>query len=128
MTGGNESDIIKEKAVFIDNVTGESATIDDNKFVKYSLDSEKQPDKARAFKEALGFEKSNYQLLKKQIIEKFDRNKLKYRGEVEQGSLYYLIYEIQGVNGKTAKVMTSWIDDINDKMDFHMTSVYVDKR
>ena len=109
------------------NVTGKTATIDKRKFTEYALDPVNHPDKARAFKEALGFDKSNYQLLEKQIREKFDRNNLVYKMTNEQGDLYSLLLTIAGVNGKTAKVMTGWIDDKNDKRDFHLTSVYVDK-
>lgn len=108
-------------------MTGDTAVIDKRKFIEYALNPRKQPDKARVFKEALGFELSNYQLLEKQIREKFDRAKLIVKGRNEQGTLYEMVLRIAGVNGKSAKVMTSWIDDECDKMDFHLTSCYVDK-
>lgn len=109
------------------NVTGKTATIDKRKFTEYALDPVNQPDKARAFKEALGFDKSNYQLLEKQIREKFDRKKLRARGKNDYGQKYDMELTITGVNKKSAKVLTSWLDDDKKAMDFHMTSIYVNK-
>lgn len=115
------------KRVGINNVTGDNAVVDERKFTEYALNPEKQPDKARAFKSALGFDLNNYDILEKNIREGFDRNMLVEKGDNEQGRKYELIYEMTGVNGKTAKVLTSWLDDINDQKDFHLTSLYVDK-
>ncbi len=36
-----------------------------------------------------------------------------------------MLHNLKGIDGKTALVLTSWIDDVNDKKDFHLTSVYV---
>lgn len=129
-SGGQESDSSKspkseDKTVGIENVTGKTATIDERKFTEYALNPEKQPDKAKAFKEALGYDMTNYQELEKQIRDTFDRDKLQENGERAQGKLYKRLLKIEGPNGKTANVMTSWIDDVNDKNDFHLTSIYV---
>ena len=129
--GGKESDSSKspkseDKTVGIENVTGKTATIDKRKFTEYALNPEKQPDKARAFKDALGYDMTNYQQLEAQIREKFDREKMKYKADSGYGKKYELQMELQGANGKKAKVMTGWIDDAV-KNDFHLTSVYVDK-
>ena len=125
MTSNAESGIIK--TVGINNVTGESATIDERKFTEYALNPEKQPDKAKAFESALGYNLNNYDLLEKQLREGFDRKKLVEKGHNAQGNKYELLYKITGVNGKTAKVLTAWLDDLNDQKDFHLTSLYVDK-
>lgn len=125
--GKSDGKSLSKAKISAKNVTGKTAVIDKRKFTEYALDPEKQPDKAKAFKEALGFDKSNYQLLEKQIREKFDKNNLVYKMTNGQGDLYALPLMVSGVNGKTAKVMTGWIDDKNDKCDFHLTSVYVDK-
>ena len=129
-SSGQESDSSKspkseDKTVGIENVTGKTATIDKRKFTEYALNPEKQPDKAKAFKEALGYDMTNYQELEKQIRDTFDRDKLQENGERAQGKLYKRLLKIEGPNGKTANVMTSWIDDVNDKNDFHLTSIYV---
>lgn len=126
--GGHDSgsgETSKETNASIDNVTGKTATIDKRKFTEYALNPEKQPDKARAFKEYLGYDLSNYDELEQQIRNTFDREKLQENGERAQGKLYKRLVELQGPNGKTANVMTSWIDDVNDKKDFHLTSIYV---
>lgn len=117
-------DIMK---IGIDNVTGETATIDKEKFTEYALNPQKQPDKAKAFKEALGYDLSNYQLLEKEIRKQFNKDKLIPKDENKQGKKYKLVMNIPGVNGKTAKVLTAWIDDVNDKKDFHLTTLYIDK-
>lgn len=123
----NGANGVKIKTVGINNVTGENATIDKRKFTEYALNPEKQPDKARAFETALGYNLNNYELLENQIRENFIRDKLIEKGHNLQGDKYELHYEITGVNGKTAKVLTAWLDDINDQKDFHLTSLYVDK-
>lgn len=120
-SGGQSGD----KTVGIENVTGKTAAIDKRKFTEYALNPEKQPDKARAFKEYLGYDLSNSDELEQQIRNTFDREKLQENGERAQGKLYKRLIELQGPNGKTANVMTSWIDDVNDKKDFHLTSIYV---
>lgn len=125
LTNGENSG--KIKTVGVNNVTGENATIDKRKFTEYALNPEKQPDKAKAFESALGYNLNNYDLLEEKIREDFDRKKLIGKGQNTQGDKYELHYEITGVNGKTAKVLTSWLDDVNDKKDFHLTSLYVDK-
>ncbi len=125
LTNGENSG--KIKTVGVNNVTGENATIDKRKFTEYALNPEKQPDKAKAFESALGYNLNNYDLLEEKIREDFDRKKLIGKGQNAQGDKYELHYEITGVNGKTAKVLTSWLDDVNDKKDFHLTSLYVDK-
>lgn len=112
------------KIVSIENVTGETATINERKFTEYALNPIKQPDKARAFKEALGYDLSNYQLLEKQLMKNFDKTSLKFKGSDEYGKKYELLYVLTGENGKTAKVMTGWIDDSND---FRLVTLYVDK-
>ncbi|WP_295077324.1 DUF6883 domain-containing protein [Ruminococcus sp.] len=122
--GANDGKI---KIVGINNVTGENATIDKRKFIEYALNPEKQPDKAKAFESALGYNLDNYELLEEQIRGNFVREKLIEKGHNPQGDKYELHYEITGVNGKTAKVLTAWLDDINEQKGFHLTSLYVDK-
>lgn len=44
------------------------------KFTEYALDPTKQPDKARAFREALGYTKANYQDLIDNINRSLEKN------------------------------------------------------
>ena len=122
--GKSDGKSLPKAKISAKNVTGKTAVIDKRKFTEYALDPEKQPDKAKAFKEALGFDKSNYQLLERQIREKFDREKLHLKCSDDYGDRYQLLYVVSGVNKKTAKVMTGWIDDGSE---FRLTSIYVDK-
>ena len=124
--GGSSNGGAGKKKISIENVTGETAVIDKRKFTEYALNPEKQPDKAKAFKDALGYDLSNYSQLEAQIREEFDREKLKYKTDSGYGKKYEQQMKLKGVNGKSAKVMTGWIDDVV-KNDFHLTSVYVDK-
>lgn len=99
--------------------------IPDEKMVDYALNPLKAPDKAKAFKSALGYDQSNYELLKRNILDHIDESKLVEKGDSGYGMRYECIIEITGENGKKANVLTAWIQDDNDK---RLTSVYVTKR
>ena len=85
----------------------------------------KAPDKAKAFKEALGYDQSNYELLKQNILDHIDESKMVEKGDSGYGMRYECIMEITGENGKKANVLTAWIQDGDNK---RLTSVYVTKR
>lgn len=95
------------------------------KFTKYALDAEKCPDKAYAFKEALGYTKDNYQKLIDDIEQNLDESKLVERGDGGYGMRYQQVMKLKGKNGKEANVLTAWVEE-ND--DFRLTSVYVTKK
>lgn len=118
IANSEKSDIIKNK---ISNAT----IVPDEKFLKYSLNMDKAPDKAKAFKSALGYDQSNYKELKQKIERAIDESKFVEKGDSGYGMRYEYIIEITGANGKKANVLTAWIQDGNDK---RMTSVYVTKR
>lgn len=86
--------------------------IDDNKFLKYSLDmdSPRGKDKAIAYKRGLGFDKTNYSLLKKQIVEKITSGKYTYVKSFadDYGVHYTFELPIQGPNGKTKIVVVAF--------------------
>ena len=102
------------------------AKIPEEKLSSYSLDFIKQPDKAKAFKEALGYTKENMGELKAAIEGAFDESKLKYKGTTQYGDLYEQVFELVGPNGKKANVLSSWIKKPDE--DYSMTSVYVTKK
>lgn len=97
------------------------------KFTKYALNENLSPDKARAFKDALGFTKENCDVLIEQIIHLTDIDKFKFKRHNKYGILYEQVVEIIGINGKTANVCTGWIKRMENK-EISLTSVYVTKK
>lgn len=101
------------------------AKIPKEKFINYALDPVRQPDKAKAFKEALGYTLENYQELIDNISSHLDKKKLVEKGDSGYGMRYEYIMRLQGPNGKEANVLTGWIQDGGD---IRLTSVYVTKK
>ena len=101
------------------------AKIPEAKLIKYALDYEKAPDKAKAFELALGYTKKNYQELISNINDHLDKSKLIEKGDSGYGMRYEYIMRLKGPNGKEANVLTAWIDDEDD---IRLTSVYVTKK
>ena len=104
----------------------EEAVIPNSKFLDYALNVEKQPDKARTFNTALGYSQDNAEKLIEQIKENLGKFPAKHKGNKGYGNIYEVIMELPGANGKSAKVLTAWIDDITNG-EMRLTSVYVDK-
>lgn len=101
------------------------AKMPEEKFTKYSLNPLKEPNKAKAFKEALGYDLDNYNELMDNINSHIDEKKFVEKGDSGHGMRYEYIIELTGANGKKANVLTAWIDDKEDK---RLTSVYVTKK
>ena len=130
----------KWKETFVDGGKGlTTAVVDDimtlphyecvvmleSKFLQYALNPEKAPDKARAFKEALGYDLSNYKELMDNIRQNLPRHEAKPKGDKGWGMTYEVIMMLEGPNGKRAKVLTAWIDDkLNGEM--RLTTVHID--
>ncbi len=96
------------------------------KFTKYALNSKRQPHKALAFELALGYNIDNVDKLIKNIKANLNRYPAKAKGNKGFGELYEVALKLTGENGKTARVLTGWIDDtVSGEM--RLTSVYVDK-
>ena len=87
------------------------AKIPDEKLTEYALNFEHPTgkEKAKAFKEALGYTKESYTDLKTKILDSFDEKELVYKREDKYGKRYEQIMQITGPNGKTANVLTAWI-------------------
>ena len=101
--------------------------IDVNKFTQYALNPEKEPNKAKAFKEALGYDLSNADKLIKNIkdnVHNFDAVK---KGHTEYGEKYEVLMTLIGENGKKANVKTAWIVDDNTGKT-RLVSPYVTKK
>lgn len=95
------------------------------KFTEYSLNPLKAPDKAEAFQSALGYNLDNYTELMKNIEEHIDESKFVQKGDNGHGMLYEYIMNLTGPNGKSANVLTAWIQDGNEK---RLVSAYVTKK
>ena len=95
------------------------------KLVGYALDPQKAPDKAKAFELALGYTKDNAAELLQSIFDNADESRFVEKGDSGFGMRYEYIMELEGHNGKKARVVTAWIRE-NGKL--RLTSVYVTGR
>lgn len=121
-----ESDIIKTKKPLEINIQL-FAKIPKEKFTMYALDPVKQPDKAKAFKEALGYTKENYQDLIDNIQNNLKEDFMVLKNKDKFGKRYEYVMELTGANGRKANVCTGWIKE-NDSSEPRMTSAYVTKK
>jgi hypothetical protein len=96
-----------------------------DKFVGYALNPDKAPDKARAFKQALGYDLDNYTELMLNIEAHIDESKFVPKDDIGYGRRYEYVVELEGPNGKKANVLTAWIQDGEEK---RLTSVYVTEK
>ena len=87
------------------------AVIPIEKFTKYALDYSKDPNKAAAFEVALGYTQDNADSLIANISCKLADFPATPRGDKGYGMTYEVVMDITGPNGKTARVLTAWIDD-----------------
>ena len=103
------------------------AVIPIEKFTMYALNPSKDKDKAIAFDLALGYNVDNVEKLIEQIRTKLDKFPVTVKEDMGYGTRYEVLIGIVGVNGKTANVLTGWIDDVfNGEM--RLTTVYVDRK
>lgn len=103
------------------------AVIPKEKFTEYALNLERDYDKAKAFQLALGYTIENVDELIEQIHEKLPQYDAVEKGDRGWGMTYEVVVDIKGPNGKTAKVLTAWIDD-KDNGEMRLTTVHVDNR
>lgn len=94
------------------------AVITRAKLEKYALDpnhvasvagKSSGKDKAALFKSILGFEPSNWELLKQDILDQLPFYEACYRGTTIYGREYTVVMSIVGPNGNSADVLTGWI-------------------
>ena len=95
------------------------------KFTKYALNIEKDPDKAIAFELALGYTLDNVEKLIENIKNNLDKFPATQKENKGYGDTYEVIMDITGENGKTAKVLTAWIDD-KSKNEMRLVTVHID--
>lgn len=103
----------------------ENVVIPVEKFTEYILNPEKDPDKSITFKKALGYTLANYHNLIENIKANMYKFPAKAKGNKGHGELYEVIMEIKGENGKTARVLTAWMDD-RSKNELRLITAHVD--
>lgn len=103
------------------------AEVPRSKIEGYALNEAHEPDgkhKARVFKSALGFDQSNWELLKQRILDELPYQEAKATQTSQWGSSYVVDLPIVGPNGNTAKVRTVWL--FKTRADFpSLITVYV---
>lgn len=90
----------------------ERAEIPRSKIEGYALNPANEPEgkhKARVFKSALGFDQSNWELLKQRILDELPYQEAEATQTSQWGSSYVVDLPIEGPNGNTAKVRTVWL-------------------
>ncbi|MDR0859012.1 MAG: hypothetical protein LBN97_08280 [Oscillospiraceae bacterium] len=97
------------------------------KLKDHYLNPDKEKDKAEAFKLALGYTSEHSELLIFQVLENLRVCEAIPKGDNGWGLTYEVVMNLTGANGKTARVITAWIDDkVNNEM--RLTAVYIDGR
>jgi len=97
------------------------------KFTEYALNPNKQPNKALAFDLALGYNLGNAEKLIENIRANLGKFPYKQKGNNGYGNLYEVAMDLTGENGKTARVLTGWIENETTGV-IRLTSVYVDRK
>jgi hypothetical protein len=89
---------------------GERAVIEDSKLVGYALNphNERGQHKARVFAQVLGFNLSNWKLLKQAIVEALPTRPALLTSETAFGKKYEVVLPITGPNGRTVDVRSIW--------------------
>lgn len=103
----------------------ENSVIPKAKFTEYALNPVKDPNKAKAFELALGYTAENADHLIEQIRSNLPLYKAVEKGDRGYGMTYEVIMDVTGPNGKTAKVLTAWIDDRSNG-EMRLTTIHVD--
>jgi len=104
----------------------EEAVIPLEKFTGYALNPVADPDKAISFYIALGYYKGNASMLIANIRHNLSKYPAIPKGDKGYGMRYEVVMWLTGPNGKVAKVLTGWIDDIRNG-EMRLTTVHVDK-
>jgi hypothetical protein len=97
-----------------------------DKFTLHCLNPWRQPDKARAFEKSLGYNLTNYQLLIDNIKDNIDKFDAVSKGNYGHGEQYEVVLYLTGPNGKSAFVLTAWIDD-TVKGEMRLITAHIDK-
>jgi hypothetical protein len=102
------------------------ATIPTAKLVSYALDlsHERGRHKARVFASALSIRASDWRYLRDQILAKLPEGEVRSTRITPFGIAYEVIVMIDGLNGRTVPVVTTWMVATNAAP--RLTSTWVD--
>ena len=104
----------------------ETHSIAEPKLKRYALDPERQPNKAEAFRLALGYTSEDSEEVAAKVYEYVADYEPEYRDETPHGKRYTTQMVMTGKNGKKAKVKVGWIID-NGADTMRLTTVFVDE-
>ena len=96
------------------------------KFTHYILNAKNSNGKHVAFERALGYSLRNYSDLIENIRHNIKNFPAKTHPDKGHGTRYSIEMTLRGANGKTARVITAWIND-NKTNQMRLTSAYVKK-
>ena len=105
----------------------ENVEIKREKFTEYALNPLKEPNKAKAFKEALGYTLDNADELIENIYSNIANYNAVEKSDNGYGVRYEILMTLTGANGKKANVKTAWIVDKKTGKT-RLTSAYVTKK
>ena len=105
----------------------EQAVIPIQKFTHYALDPEGDMHKALVFKSALGYDKENAMDLIENIRAHLPYTEAELQSDLGFGKRYKLTMTLTGPNGKSAEVVTAWIDD-KATGQMRLSTVYILKK
>lgn len=102
----------------------EKYTINENKLTKYALCAEKEPNKAAAFKNYLGYTDKDSEKVAALVYAYVGENEPTYKDTILYGDRYTAKFLLEGNNNQSARVCTGWIKEENTKQ-LRLTSIYV---
>ena len=102
----------------------EKYTINETKLTKYALCTEKEPNKAAAFKNYLGYTDKDSEKVAALVYAYVGENLPTFKKATEWGNKYTSIMLMEGANDKIAKVKVGWIKRESENK-IALTSIYV---
>ncbi|MDR0935472.1 MAG: hypothetical protein LBM98_02185 [Oscillospiraceae bacterium] len=105
----------------------DEAVIPFEKFTKYALNPDGDANKAEAFLMALEYDLTNYEMLIEDIKLNITNYNAVPKPDLGHGQRYEIIMELTGPNGKTANVLTAWIDD-KETGEMRLINAYIDRK
>ena len=97
------------------------------KLTEYALNPEKDLHKAQAFEQALGYNLNNADKLIENIKARIGEFEPQEKPRNQFGKRFQVILNLKGENGKTANIVTGWIQ-LDGGSETHLTSIYVKRR
>jgi len=105
----------------------ENAIIPIEKLIDYSLNPDREPNKAMAFQKALGYNQSNADSLAENILSNLTHFDAVEKTDNGYGKRYDVLMRLIGANERAANVKTAWIVD-RETRQTRLISTYVTKK